>query len=340
MRCKTMSIALAGAIASAAVVGGMAVKRNHDQHVRMAFARPRDVPYPADNPLTQAKLTLGKELFFDTAFSGSRTISCGTCHRPDLAWGDGRARAKGEDPKPLALRSPTLIDVAWTERLGWDGKFRNLEAVAFAPITAPKNMNLSEAALLARLNESSSYPAEFAAAFDDGQINRRNIELALATFERSIVAAPSPFDAWIDGDDAAMDDSAKRGFGLFIGKANCAACHSGWNFTDGSFHDIGTAVGTDIGRGRLFPTSEKLRFAFKTPTLRDVGMRPPYMHDGSVPTLAAVVDLYDKGGIERPSRSELIHPLGLTRDEKRDLVAFLNSLTGEPPQGGLAASAN
>ena len=132
------------------------------------------------------------------------------------------------------------------------------------------------------------------------------------------------------GDDAAISSSAKRGFALFNGKAHCASCHSGWAFTDGSFHDIGTATGDDIGRGALFPTSVKLRYAFKTPTLRDVARRAPYMHDGSVPDLAGVIALYNKGGIDRPSRSELIRPLGLSEQDQLDLIAFLKTLTEKP----------
>jgi cytochrome c peroxidase len=124
---------------------------------------------------------------------------------------------------------------------------------------------------------------------------------------------------------------------LFNGKAHCASCHSGWAFTDASFHDIGTAKHDDIGRGLLFPSSVKLRYAFKTPTLRDVARRAPYMHDGSVATLGAVIDLYDRGGIERPSRSDLIVPLGLSKDEKADLIAFLQTLNGTSESVSLPA---
>ena len=234
----------------------------------------------------------------------------------------------------MALRSPTLLNVAWSVRLGWDGKFRDLETVAFTPITARANMNVPEATLLERLKATPNYPRQFAAAFDDGQISRENVELALATFERSIVSGPAPFDRWVQGDETAVSDSAKRGFRLFDGKAQCSSCHSGWNFTDGSFHDIGSATGADIGRGRLFPTSEKLQYSFKTPTLRDVALRGPYMHNGAEPTLEAVVELYDKGGIDRPSRSESIRPLGLSQKEKQDLLAFLETLTGASAQVG------
>jgi cytochrome c peroxidase len=230
----------------------------------------------------------------------------------------------------MALRAPTLLDVAWVPRLGWDGKFRDLESVAFGPITSPANMNLPEGPLIERLASIPGYVDAFAAAFGDGKITRRNIELALATFERSIISGQAPFDRWIEGDEAAIGAAAKRGFDIFNGKVRCAECHSGFSFSDGSFHDIGTAEKDDIGRGRLFSNSVKLRYAFKTPTLRDVARRAPYMHDGSIATLEAVIDLYDRGGIVRPSRSVLIAPLGLTKDEKADLIAFLNTLSGPP----------
>jgi cytochrome c peroxidase len=298
---------------------------------RDGYRRPAEIPYPDDNPYSAAKAALGRILFFDPILSGSRARSCGTCHSPSLSWGDGAPRAIGEGNAPLALRSPTLLAIAWIPRLGWDGKFHDLEAVTFGPITSPANMNLSEAALMGRLRAIPGYVSAFEAAFGRTGITRRNVELALATFQRSIVAEQTSFDKWVEGDEAAIGAAAKRGFDLFNGKARCSSCHNGFAFSDGSFHDIGTAMGADVGRGRLFPTSVKLRYAFKTPTLRDAARRAPYMHDGSVPTLAAVVDLYDRGGIERPSRSVHIKPLGLTQAEKADLVAFIDTLTA-PPQ--------
>jgi cytochrome c peroxidase len=288
------------------------------------------IPYPDDNPYSAAKADLGKTLFFDPIFSASGTISCASCHKPGLAWEDGLSLAVGEGRHSLKLKTPTLLDVAWLDRLGWDGKFHSLEQVTFAPILMKGNMNMSEADVKARLSSIPEYVRKFAAAFDDGEIDRKNIEMAVATYERSIVSTQAPFDRWVAGDDNAIDASAKRGFALFNGKGRCAECHSGWAFTDGSFHDIGVAKDDDIGRGRLFPTSVKLRHAFKTPTLRDVTLRAPYMHDGSVPTLEAVIDLYNKGGVERPSRSEIIKPLGLTAQEKADLLAFLGTLTDKP----------
>jgi cytochrome c peroxidase len=291
------------------------------------YQRPTTIPFPEDDAYSIEKAGLGHRLFFDPIFSNSRRISCATCHRPDLAWGDGRAHAHGEGPKDMDFRSPTLLDVAWMPRLGWDGKFRDLESVAFAPITGARNMNLKEPELLARLTAEPSYVGAFAEAFPDGAISRRNIEQALATYERTIVSGEAPFDRWARGDESAIDESAKRGFDIFNGKGRCSGCHSGWAFSDGSFHDIGTAQGADIGRGKFFPTSVKLRYAFKTPTLRDVVLRAPYMHDGSISTLEAAIYLYDRGGVERPSRSELIRPLGLSDSEKADLLAFMKALS-------------
>jgi cytochrome c peroxidase len=298
------------------------------QALQEKYRRPAEIPFPKDNPYSEAKLKLGRTLFFDPILSGSGVRSCASCHNPGLSWADGQPRAVGEKQEALPLRTPTLLDVAWTPKLGWDGHFRDLEGVAMGPITSPINMNLSETVLIARLSATPGYVNAFDLAFGEGDITRRKVELALATFERSIVSIGAPFDSWIDGDETAIDESAKRGFDLFNGKANCAACHSGWAFTDASFHDIGTARNDDIGRGKLFPTSVKLRYAFKTPTLREVARRGPYMHDGSVPTLEAVIDLYDRGGIERPSRADEIRPLGLTKDEKADLIAFLHTLNG------------
>jgi cytochrome c peroxidase len=305
---------------------------------RANYRRPAAIPFPSSNPYSETKSALGEMLFFDPLLSGSGTRSCATCHNPSLSWADGLPHGVGEDPKGLPLRTPTLIDVAFTEPLGWDGKFKDLESVAFSPITSPANMNLAEPELIARLSAIPAYVDAFAQAFGDGEVTRPRIEAALATYERTIVAGQSPFDRWVMGNESAISEAAKRGFQLFNGKARCSTCHSGPSFTDGSFHDIGTAKDDDIGRGRLFPTSVKLRYAFKTPTLRDVARRAPYMHDGSVATLEDVIELYDNGGIDRPSRSPSIRPLSLTAGEKNDLIAFLQTLTASSPVAALPNS--
>lgn len=325
-------VALVGALAAIAVaIGPVAGNEPSARDARFAaYRRPAEIPFPAANPYSDAKHRLGQMLFFDPILSGSKSHACASCHNPGLSWADGRMRAIGEKQEALPLRSPTLLNVAWTPKLGWDGHFRNLESVAVGPLTAPGNMNLPEAAMIQRLSAVPAYTEAFDAAFGEGDITRAKVEQALATFERTIVSTRAAFDRWVDGDENALGDAAKRGFALFNGKANCAACHNGWAFTDGSFHDIGSAQNDDIGRGKLFPNSVALRYAFKTPTLRDAVRRGPYMHDGSVATLREVIELYDRGGIERPSRDEAIRPLGLSDGEKDDLVAFIDSLTGEP----------
>ena len=330
-----MAWKVGGAMALLLVLFGMAgtaaVGPDSDRALwRRAYHAPVEIPFPDDNPYTQAKAELGRKLFFDPILSGDYSRACVSCHVPDLGWSDGRSRALSRHDGAMDLRTPTLLNLAWQERLGWDGKFRDLETVAFLPITATGNMNLSTAEALRRLSADANYAKAFAKAFADPEVTKDRVEDALATFERLIVSGPAPFDRWIAGDETAIDAGAQRGFDLFNGKARCASCHSGWSFTDGSFHDIGTATGTDIGRGRFFPTSPALRYAFKTPGLRSVAERAPYMHDGSLPTLEAVIDLYDRGGTARPSRSPDIRPLGLTGQEKADLIAFLRTLSTAP----------
>jgi cytochrome c peroxidase len=323
-------LALAALLIRLVMAAGDVSAASEDDAGLADYRRPSATPFPDDDPYSKAKAELGRMLFFDPILSGSGSRSCASCHQPGLSWSDGQARAIGEGQKPLAVRSPTLLNIAWIPILGWDGKYRNLEAMTFAPITNPANMNGNEAKLLAALAAIPGYRAAFAHAFPDGAVSRAHVEQAIATFERTIVSPPAPFDRWVAGDRHAVGAAAKRGFALFNGKAGCAECHSGWNFTDAAFYDIGDAKDDDIGRGRIFPTSQKLQHAFKTPTLRDVARRAPYMHDGSVATLEEVIDLYDRGGIDRPSRSELIKPLGLSADEKGDLLAFLKTLTSDP----------
>ncbi len=151
---------------------------------------------------------------------------------------------------------------------------------------------------------------------------------AIATYERTVVSAWSPFDRWVDGDETAVSDSAKRGFELFTGKANCSACHTGWNFTDNKFHDTGLPT-IDLGRAILEPNNPKALYAFKTPSLRNTLYRGPYMHDGSLATMEDVIALYESGGVNRPSRSDNISPFFFTDRERDDLIAFLKTLTPE-----------
>ena len=297
---------------------------------RAAFRRPIDAPYPADDPYTRAKAELGRTLFFDPTLSGTGTKSCATCHNPSLSYGDGLAVEVGARGRSTGTRTPTLLNVAWIEVAGWDGHFADIADVTLPAMANPNIMGADVDTVLARLAATPGYRRAFADAFPGGAIDRATLRSAVATYVRTIVSGPAPFDRWVAHDESAISDSAKRGFALFDGRAGCSGCHSGWSFTDGSFHDIGVADDDVPGRGALFPTSVKLRHAFKVPTLRDVARREPYMHNGSYPDLGAVLDLYDRGGTDRPSLSEQIHPLNLSQGERDDLLAFLATLTSDP----------
>lgn len=293
------------------------------------YKRPTEIPFPDENPFSEAKSRLGQALYFDPRLSRSNMQSCASCHNPSFAWGDGLAVGVGDRMVELGRRSPTILNAAWSEALMWDGRFETLEEQALGPIEAGVEMNMPLDQLIKKLNGIEEYPDLFAAAFDgDSKITADRIAMAIATYERTVVSGEAPFDHWIKGDKGAISDSAQRGFRLFNKKARCAVCHSGWRFTDDSFHDIGL-TDTDLGRGNELPDIVKMRHAFKTPGLRNIDRRGPYMHDGSIPSLELVVEHYDKGGIRRPSLSEDMEPLRLTTQEKHDLVTFMRTLTSD-----------
>jgi cytochrome c peroxidase len=294
--------------------------------LRAEYRRPKSIPFPKDNPYTAEKEALGKKLYFDTRLSKFHVQSCASCHNPAYAWGDGLPKGVGNLMKTLGRRSPTIINAAYGQIFMWDGRMASLEQQALGPITGDVEMGLTLPELVRRLKAIPEYKPLFEAAFPGQGINPKTVAKAIATYERTVVSGEAPFDEWVDGNDKAISDSAKRGFMLFNTKANCSACHSGWRFTDDSFHDIGLKD-DDIGRGKFLPGVLKAKHAFKTPGLREITRRAPYMHDGSLPTLAAVVEHYNSGGVDRPSRSDLIKPLGLSAQERADLVAFMRTLT-------------
>ena len=297
------------------------------RHFVKSYARPAAVPYPADNEYTPAREALGKSLFFDPRLSGSGWISCASCHNPGLSWGDGLPRGIGNGMQPLGRRTPTILNVAWADTLFWDGRAGSLEEQALGPIQAATEMNMSLDRLIAKIDEIPGYGELFAGAYPGEPVAPPTVARAIATFERQIVSAQGPFDRFAAGDDGAMSVEAQRGFALFNTKARCSLCHSSWRFTDDSFHDTGMSS-PDLGRGVILPSIEVMQHAFKTPTLRNVARRAPYMHDGSIATLDEVVELYDRGGqTRRPSLTPEIKPLQLTAEEKRDLVTFLRALT-------------
>lgn len=295
------------------------------------FRRPEGVPHPKASPATPEKVALGKALFFDPRLSRSGSVSCATCHNPSLGWSDGLTRAVGFGMVPLPRRTPPVRNLAWGSAFQWDGRADSLEAQARMPITAPDEMNMSMDLVVERLRAVPGYSPLFRDAFGGEEpISARNVTMALATFQRTLVSGEAPFDRWIRGEEEAIGPDARRGFALFTGKANCVACHSGWRFTDDSFHDIGLKAGDDLGRGKFAPPSvTALRYAFKTPSLRDLRMQGPYMHDGQLGSLDAVIEHYVRGGERRPSLSFEMKPIELSVQERRDLAAFLGSLAAE-----------
>lgn len=300
--------------------------------LKARFRRPESVPHPKANPLTPEKVALGKALFFDPRLSRSGSVSCATCHNPSLGWSDGLTRAVGFGMVPLPRRTPPVLNLAWGTAFQWDGRADSLEVQARMPITAPDEMNMSMDLVVERLKAVPSYAPLFRNAFGSEEpIGARHVTAALATFQRTLVSGEAPFDRWASGDESAIGADAKRGFALFTGKAGCAACHSTWRFTDDSFHDIGLKAGNDLGRGKFAPPSvTAMRFAFKTPSLRDLRMVGPYMHDGQLGSLESVLDHYVKGGEKRPSLSFEMKPFEMSERERRDLVAFLETLKAEP----------
>lgn len=293
------------------------------------YVRASDVPYPKSNPFTKAKVELGRTLFFDPRLSASEIVSCATCHNPSLSWGDGLSKGVGDGMKPMDRHTPTLLNLAWTSSLFWDGRADSLEEQALGAIQSPAVMNLPLKTMVDRVKGIRGYRPLFKKAFPREGISERTIAKVVATFERTVVSGTSPFDRWNQGDDGAISDSAKRGFLVFNTKGRCAECHGTWRFTEDDFQDIGLPD-ADLGRGKLLPQVEGIQHAFKTPTLRNVALRAPYMHDGSMTTLAEVVEHYNKGGAaNRPSVASQIKPLHLTAQEKEDLVNFMRSLTGK-----------
>jgi cytochrome c peroxidase len=292
--------------------------------LRTQFRRP--APRAAVSGTEAHRVGLGRDLFFDTRLSGKGDLSCGSCHDPRFGWTDTTPTAIGTGGKVLGRRTPTLFDLADAPLLFWDGRAESLEDQAMMPVKNPGEMNLDIEVLRGRLAGSPQYRAPTAAAFGDSLLTPERAAVAIAAFERTISSPMSAFDRWTQGESNAISDEAKRGLLLFTGKAKCSACHSGWRFTDDGFHDIGL-VTQDRGRGAILTDIDAVQYAFKTPTLRGVVNRGPYLHDGSEKDLTSVIAFYNAGGrAQRPSVSAEIKPLQLSRREQQQLLAFLTTL--------------
>ena len=295
---------------------------------------------PAANLLTANKVALGRRLFSSKMLSRTSEVSCATCHDPARAFSDARTLAVGVAGRTGTRHSPALINRGFGESFFWDGRASSLEAQVVMPIADPNEMDFTVAGAVTRLQRDPSYAKEFSAAFGR-PVNARDLGYALASFVRSIVSGDSRVDRYLDGDDAALSATEARGMRVFRGAGLCTTCHKGGNFTDESFHNTGIAwagrPGGAGGAGGEFLDEGRAAItgkpddggAFKTPTLREVTRTAPYMHDGSLPTLEAVVDYYDRGGNVNPLLDPEIRPLRLSTEEKRALVSFLASLSGE-----------
>jgi cytochrome c peroxidase len=293
-----------------------------------------------------AETSLGKALFFDTRVSSSGTTACATCHQPERGFSDGKRFSQGASGATLPRHTPHLYNLASMDVYFWDGRATSLEEQARLAIENPDEMGGSLEALVSKLSAVPDYERQFQAAFPRDGITTEAIVRAIASFVRSLVSAGSPYDRYLEGEADALTESADRGRGLFFGRANCSACHSGPNLTDGGFHNTGVP-GDDRGRAALDRVGEfrvqpypffQTNKAFKTPGLRNVALSAPYFHDGSEATLRDVVRFYDRGGKDRASYglSADIKPLGLTDGEIYDVVAFLESLTSRVDIGPTA----
>jgi len=283
-------------------------------------------PIPEDNPLTPARIALGRRLFFDRLLSRNRSLSCASCHRPDHGFSDSRARSRGVRGSATRRHTPTLLNRAYGSFEFWDGRAETLESQVLQPVQDSLEMDLPVTELLTRLRAQPAYVSAFAEAFGS-QPDATSLAQALAGYVRTLRSGNSAFDRYREGERDALPDAARRGMALFHGRANCSACHTGANFTDERFHNTGVAPGS-ADPGRFTVTGDSADYgAFKTPTLREVARTAPYMHDGSLRTLEAVIDFYDRGGgLDRFLDHEL-HALHLSRRDKQDLLAFLRSLT-------------
>lgn len=294
-----------------------------------SYLRPAEVPAPADNKTTPERVELGKALFFDPRLSGSNWISCATCHNPALGWSDALPTAIGHGMKILSRATPTILNTAYQKQQMWDGRFKTLEDQALGPIGSEEEMSQDPDEVVAELKTIKGYKDLFDKAYPGEGITTTTLAKALSAFERSIVSSEAPFDQWIKGDQKAISESAKRGFALFEGKANCTACHQGFNFIDDGFHNLGFKNNQDLGRYAKKPVAA-MRGAMKTPTLRDIALTAPYMHNGLYATLEEVVEHYNRGGDDKTNLDPNMKPLNLTKDEIKDVVAFLHTLTGKP----------
>ena len=300
--------------------------------VTRGFAAPRGldpVSFPADNPYSPAKAGLGRALFYDPRLSLDGTVSCATCHNPGFAFSVAPPFGVGVRGQTGSRKPPTIINAAYSPAFFWDSRASTLEEQALGPLMNPTEMGNTPAKLISTVSAIKGYRERFRDVFGDEQITVDRLAKAIASFERTVLSGNAPYDRWVAGDRSALSPSQVRGAALFR-DAKCNACHEGPTFTNGMMANLGVGMEKskpDVGSFAI--THEERDWGrFKTPGLRDVAIRPPYMHDGSLCTLEEVVDFYDRGGNPNRNLDNRKRPLHLSAGQKADLVAFLHSLSG------------
>ena len=319
-----------------------------------------EVNLPQDNPFSEAKVELGRLLFFDPRLSANSAVSCASCHQPGQGWTDGLPLSFGYAGSVHWRNTPTIINSAFHPKLDWDGKALRLDIQAQGAMKGAVAMNMDPVMVEERLRQIPEYVKRFDDVFGPGGPWFDDASRAIAIFQSTILSSNVPFDRFMEGDESALSESEKRGFKLFTTTAGCSACHRGRLFTDEDFHGLGVPApeqfSTDAIRQITFNyqlrsrgvSEEVYRTAtddpglylvtkldtdfgqFRTPMLRELGQTAPYMHNGAFATLEEVIEFYNAGGGESPNLDPLLRPLGLTDQDKSDLIVFLNSLTGDP----------
>ncbi len=320
---KFVRTLLAGGALALLIHVGVAALQAEEAVIKVPAGLP-PVPFPADNPPTAEKIALGKQLYFDKRLSRDNTISCASCHDPGKGYSNGDQFATGFKGQKGGRNSPTVINAAYNTFQFWDGRAGSLEEQALGPIANPIEMNLTLKEAVDRINKIPGYKSQFQKVFGS-DATEENIAKAIASYERTVLCGDAPYDRFKAGDKKALSPAAERGRVLFFGRAACSSCHSGPNFTDNAFHNIGVGMDAkqpDEGRKAISNLGGDTG-SFKTPTLRDIAKSGPYMHDGSLKTLKEVVEHYNKGGVPNEFLDEEIFKLNLTPQEVDDLVTFM-----------------
>ncbi len=289
------------------------------------------VPWPDSNGYSPQRAKLGKLLFFDGRLSGNGLVPCSFCHDPAHAFSGTTAFSPGVTGRLTGRHTPTLINRAYGKSQFWDGRAPTIEDQVIIPVTHPDEMGITADAAMKVIAGVPGYAPLFAAAFGDSTVTFDRMAKAIATFERTILSGNSPYDRFLAGDKTALNKEQREGLDFFNGKGECAECHSGPDFTNEKFANLG--IGMDRQHpdpGREVVTHKRGDFGrFKTPTLRDLAHRGPYMHDGRFQTLGEVLDFYAKGGIPNPHVDERLLQFYMDAKTKAALLAFLDSLNGE-----------